>query len=567
MRGVLHIIVDDLRPELGAYGLTGRATPNIDSLATTGVTFDRAYAQIAVCGPSRNSFMTGRRPDRSRSWNFINSFREDHPDWTTLPGLFLKAGGVALGVGKVFHPMLPPAYDGPSSWSSSALPYFNPCWNTADLPQAVHACAGKAQSAKCDGGLPCVPCPIDIQNGFDKWRSGHGNNVSVANEFCEIDAVEDIRTVEHAIAHLRGEAVAAAVAAGLPWYLGVGMHKPHMPWQAAPHDWSQHPLESIEQPTHQQPPIRMPALAYHFSDPVDGHIDPWTPLPPHDVRAARRAYRAATTGMDRKLGALLTELDVLRLTASTAVVLHGDHGWHLGEGGAWQKFTNFEAATRVPLIIRAPWLISAPQDTSRVLSGGAIWTDGGTSSTDGTGGAGLVAPRAASLVELVDVLPTIAALAGVALPANETFDGASMVPLLKAALGGGTSLAAAGWIDKAAAFSQYPRRVTDPLRPWYDNSIIHNNRSTFTHMGYTARAVGWRYVEWVAWNSTTLAPEWDHVAARELYDHRLEPSFPTDFDAGELVNLADEPEYNTTVANLSRLVREQFGAVREVEFL
>ena len=70
--GVLHIIVDDLRPELGAYGLTGRATPNIDSLATTGVTFDRAYAQIAVCGPSRNSFMTGRRPDRSRSWNFIN---------------------------------------------------------------------------------------------------------------------------------------------------------------------------------------------------------------------------------------------------------------------------------------------------------------------------------------------------------------------------------------------------------------------------------------------------------------------------------------------------------------
>ena len=93
MHSVLHIIVDDLRPELGAYGLPDRHTPNLDRLAHGGTVFDRAYAQQAVCGPSRNSFLTGRRPDRSRSWNFINHFREDHPEWTTLPGLFLAAGG------------------------------------------------------------------------------------------------------------------------------------------------------------------------------------------------------------------------------------------------------------------------------------------------------------------------------------------------------------------------------------------------------------------------------------------------------------------------------------------
>ena len=81
-RSVLHVIADDLRPELGAYGLSGRSTPNIDQLAASGVVFDRAYAQQAVCGPSRNSFLSGRRPDRSRSWNFINHFREDHPEWT-----------------------------------------------------------------------------------------------------------------------------------------------------------------------------------------------------------------------------------------------------------------------------------------------------------------------------------------------------------------------------------------------------------------------------------------------------------------------------------------------------
>ena len=154
VRNVLHIVVDDLRPELGAYGLQNRHTPNIDKLAATGTVFDRAYAQQAVCGPSRNSFMSGRRPDRygrmgvrararvsllgcaatfarnisqwpshlftlppspaharSRCWNFINSFREDHPKWTSLPGIFLKANLTSIGAGKLYHPKIPPEYE------------------------------------------------------------------------------------------------------------------------------------------------------------------------------------------------------------------------------------------------------------------------------------------------------------------------------------------------------------------------------------------------------------------------------------------------------------------------
>ena len=99
----------------------------------------------------------------------------------------------------------------------------------------------------------------------------------------------------------------------------------------------------------------MPPIAFHFTD-GNAHADPWTPIDPDGMRRARRAYRASVTGMDRKLGELLGELHVLGLESSTAVVLHGDHGWHLGEGGEWRKMTNFEAATRVPLIVRAPWL-------------------------------------------------------------------------------------------------------------------------------------------------------------------------------------------------------------------
>lgn len=98
---IVHVIIDDLRPELGAYGLPDRHTPNIDELAANGTVFFRAYAQQAVCGPSRNSFMTGRRPDRSKCWNFINHFRENHPEWTTIPGLFLRAGGLVSWIGGV----------------------------------------------------------------------------------------------------------------------------------------------------------------------------------------------------------------------------------------------------------------------------------------------------------------------------------------------------------------------------------------------------------------------------------------------------------------------------------
>jgi arylsulfatase A-like enzyme len=74
---VVHVVFDDLRSELGAYGAVGAVTPNLDRLAASGTVFDRAYAQQAVCGPSRNSFLSGRRPDRSRSWNFIVSLKHE----------------------------------------------------------------------------------------------------------------------------------------------------------------------------------------------------------------------------------------------------------------------------------------------------------------------------------------------------------------------------------------------------------------------------------------------------------------------------------------------------------
>ena len=88
---------------------------------------------------------------------------------------------------------------GAGSQFEDNLPYQNACWNTADYARSPTCENGKAASATCDGGLPCVPCLIDVKHQlFPK-----STNVSVENEFCTTDALEDTLSVRHAIDLLR----------------------------------------------------------------------------------------------------------------------------------------------------------------------------------------------------------------------------------------------------------------------------------------------------------------------------------------------------------------------------
>ena len=114
---ILLITVDDLRPQLGAYGMSETLTPNVDALASSGLLFQRAYCQMAVCSPSRNSFMSGRRPDTTKVWNFVGSFRDVGPTWVTMPQYFKMHGFLTYGFGKLYHPGSPPNDDFPTSWS------------------------------------------------------------------------------------------------------------------------------------------------------------------------------------------------------------------------------------------------------------------------------------------------------------------------------------------------------------------------------------------------------------------------------------------------------------------
>ena len=127
---------------------------------------------------------------------------------------------------------------------------------------------------------------------------------------------------------------------GKKFYLGLGFHKPHLPWQYSPEDYEIHAYQNISLPKHRMPPVHMPDIAFHMSD-SNAHPNPWVPISDDDTITARRNYLAAVTGMDRKLGVFLKAIEDLGIENETAVILHGDHGWHLGEHGLWRKMTNF----------------------------------------------------------------------------------------------------------------------------------------------------------------------------------------------------------------------------------
>src|SRR5687768_4929802 len=114
---VLFIAVDDLRPELGCYGVSGVKSPNIDALAKSGLLFNRAYCQQAVCSPSRTSLLTGRRPDTTKVYELETHFRQTIPDVVTLPQHFKNNGYHAQAFGKILHGGL----DDPKSWSVESI--------------------------------------------------------------------------------------------------------------------------------------------------------------------------------------------------------------------------------------------------------------------------------------------------------------------------------------------------------------------------------------------------------------------------------------------------------------
>jgi arylsulfatase A-like enzyme len=404
---VLFIPVDDLKPALGCYGAAQVRSPNIDALAKRGVRFTRAYCQQAVCSPSRASALTGCRPDTTRVYDLVTHFRKAIPNVVTLPQQFKEHGYLTASVGKIYHPNL----DDAPSWS---------------VPNDY-----KLGGRFFDPNL--------VKPGEPKLKRGRSFDIAD----CADDDLPDGKVATHAIEMLR------AYKDG-PFFIAAGFYRPHLPFVAPRKYYDLYPLESIKLADNPRPPVDAPAVALHNSGELRQYTDipRKGPIPEAKARELVRGYYAATSFSDAQIGRVIAELDRLDLAKNTIVVLWGDHGWHLGDHGLWNKQTNFEEAARAPLIVCVP----------------------------GMKGAGKACD---ALVEFVDIYPTLCELAGLPLPA--TLEGQSFARLLDDP----------SQAFRQAAFSQYPR----------GKGI----------MGYSMRTPRYRYTQWQEKDGKVTARElYDH---------------------------------------------------------
>lgn len=410
---VLFIAVDDLRPELGCYGVERVKSPHIDALAKRGFRFDRAYCQQAVCSPSRTSLLTGMRPDTTRVYDLETHFRKTIPDVVTLPQHFKANGYFTCGMGKIYHGGL----DDAASWSE---PWRAPKAQQYGRKENLQLVKEKSAAAK-EKGLKGKPAS----------RASRGpayESSTVADDVFHDGALADM-----AIAKLD-----ALAKQDEPFFLAVGFIRPHLPFVAPEKYWNLYERASLALPDNRYHPRGAPPYALTNSGelrvyegmPATGSVDDAEAL------ALIHGYLAAVSYMDAQVGRLTAELERLKLSENTIVILWGDHGWKLADHGEWCKHSNVENDTRVPLIVSGPNVPSGKSSTA--------------------------------LVEFVDIYPSLCELAGLPLPQH--LEGSSFAPLLKEP----------GREWKTAAFSQYPRS--------------HGGQQL---MGYSMRTDRYRYTRWV----------------------------------------------------------------------
>jgi len=337
---VLFIALDDLRPELGCYGVKDAQSPRLDRLAAEGVLFTRHYAPAPTCGVSRYAMLTGRCPNRSGVTSSNEALYtgkaalspELLPGAQTMPELFRRSGYRTVCLGKISHTPDGRVYE-----------YDGTGDGRPELPHAWDA----------------LPTPFGAwQRGwgaFFAYQGGkHREDGQLHNALMEFTATQDEELPDGQIAREAVAQLGALKKAGKPFFLGVGFYKPHLPFVATRGDWDAIG-EVAAAPAEAQ--AKSPSPYWHNSSEFYRYQPPFPktrPLTEEAQRQSRRAYLACVRYADRQVGRVLDALREQGLADNTIVVVWGDHGWHLGEQQIWGKHSPFEQSLRSALIVRAP---------------------------------------------------------------------------------------------------------------------------------------------------------------------------------------------------------------------
>jgi len=495
---VLFIAVDDLKPVLGCYGDRIIKTPNIDKLAAKGTVFMQNYCQQAVCGPTRASLMTGKRPDYTRVWDLQTRMRDINPDILTIPQYFGQQGYTTLGIGKIYDPRCVGTgnfQDNSLDKESWTVPYYSTPKNyyyNGQQPLLYYYQSNEAKEV-----LAKINTMPEMKGKADFEKAAYG--VTLYKPSVECLDLPDNAYNDGAQTDRTLELLTDLSKKDQPFFFAVGFARPHLPFVAPKKYWDLYKREDMPLAKFQEHAKNSPELAYTSS----GELLAYTDIPPlasfTDVKVNHigvdkekqkeliHGYYAAVSYVDAQVGRILAKLEELGMRENTIIVLWGDHGWHLGDHDLWCKHTNFEQAARAPMIVSMP---------------------------------NIKASKTSSPTEFVDIFPTLCDLAGLKTPQN--LDGKSLVPLMKKP----------DSMVKDYAISQYP----------------HEGK-----MGYSIRTKQYRLTWWMqnGFRSNKKFSN-DLIVAKELYDYKKDPL--------ETVNVVNEKKYKATTAELEKMMLAYFAS-------
>ncbi len=456
---ILFISIDDLRTTLGVYGDTTVISPNLDQLASEGITFMDAFCQSAVCAPSRASLMTGLRPDSTRVWHLGDKFRKINPEAVTMPQYFSKFGYHTVNLGKIFHNYMPDSI----SWDEPDLRparYLKKDWLKRDgetfyISPAVHA----SQKTKRDSLLKLRP-----KRYADGWNTGPAWEAADVHDTMYYDGAQNKLT----------EATLTKLAeSNQPFFMGLGYFRPHLPFTAPKRYWDLYDHKTFPLPTNPNLPKDAPIQTMNSMYELR-HYDGFSHIahPTADyrmnkdtVRTLRQGYYASVSYVDALIGDLVSHMKKIGIYDNTIIIVWGDHGYKLGDHNSWGKMTNYNIDLKVPIIIRYP---NQPNRGAQ---------------TDG-------------LTELVDLFPTICDLAQIPTPAY--MQGTSLLSLIKDPK--------RKW--KTAAFSQFHRRP----------KVSADGQR---YMGYSINTDKYHFIEWYTWDHKRGTR--GTLTNTELYDRIKDP--------------------------------------------
>ena len=381
-RNVLLIVCDDLNTHVSPSGYDHIKTPTLAKFASNAMTFNRAFCQYPVCGPSRASFLNGLYPQSSGVIDNKADIRQTRPGTLSMPQFFKENGYWTGSVGKVFHS--PRHEHGEIAWNEFHR------FNNDELPVVAEA----RKKFEAENGS------VELPKNRKAWRTLEKKAKSKLDAQTPPGYGPSGLTEEQ---HKDGKN-ARTVARWLkekpngkkPFFITCGIQKPHVPFLAPQKYFDLYPLESIVYtPEKANLWDKIPRRAINTRFKEFGFEE----AKENDAlrREYMQAYHACVSFIDAQIKIVFDSLKASGEWENTIVIFTSDHGYHLGDHFLWGKVTLFDIGAKVPFIVHAPGLTKA-----------------------GT--------RSEAMVELIDIYPTLAQLTGLTPPGH--LQGASLRPLL-----------------------------------------------------------------------------------------------------------------------------------------